>query len=80
MIATVRLDNELENTLLNLTNVLQKRKSDIIRDAINFYAKNIKKDKKSRILNAISKTKEIDKQEFDDFEHIIIDGLSNENI
>jgi predicted DNA-binding protein len=80
MIATVRLDNELENTLLNLTNVLQKRKSDIIRDAINFYAKNIKKDKKSRILNAISKTKEIDKQEFDDFEYIVNDGLSNENI
>ena len=48
MVATVGLNSEIENTLLELSNVLQKRKSDVIRDAIEFYAKNIKKDKKAR--------------------------------
>ena len=75
MIATVRLNSEIENTLLELSNVLQKRKSDVIRDAIEFYAKNIKKDKKIRILNAINKTKDIDKKEFSDFDGVIYDGM-----
>ena len=73
MIATVRLSDEIENTLLELSNVLQKRKSDVIRDAIEFYAKSVQKNKKARILNAINKTKEIDKKEFSDFD----EGLSN---
>jgi predicted DNA-binding protein len=75
MVATVRLNSEIENTLLELSNVLQKRKSDVIRDAIEFYAKNIKKDKKIRILNAINKTKDIDKKEFSDFDGVIYDGM-----
>ena len=75
MVATVRLNDEIENTLLELSNELQKRKSDIIRDAIKFYSKNIKKNKKARILNAINKTKDIDKKEFNDFNEVIYDGL-----
>ena len=75
MIATVRLSNEIENTLLELSNVLQKRKSDVIRDAIEFYAKNVKKDKKTRMINAIKKTKNIDKKEFSDFDGVINDGM-----
>jgi predicted DNA-binding protein len=75
MIATVRLSNEIENTLLELSNVLQKRKSDVIRDAIEFYAKNIKKDKKTRMINAINKTKNIDKKEFSDFDGVVNDGM-----
>jgi predicted DNA-binding protein len=75
MVATVRLNNEIENTLLELSNVLQKRKSDVIRDAIEFYAKSVKKDKKTRILNAIDKTKDIDKKEFSDFDGVIYDGM-----
>jgi predicted DNA-binding protein len=75
MIATVRLSNEIENTLLELSNVLQKRKSDVIRDAIEFYAKNVKKDKKTRMINAINKTKNIDKKEFSDFDGVIYDGI-----
>ena len=66
MIATVRLDNKLENILLNLSKNLHKKKSDIIREAIKFYAKNIDNEKKSRILTAVDKTKDIDKIEFQD--------------
>ena len=75
MVATVRLNSEIEDTLLELSNVLQKRKSDVIRDAIEFYAKNVKKDKRARILNAINKTKDIDKKEFSDFDGVIYDGM-----
>lgn len=75
MTATVRLDNGLEDKLSRLSAILNKKKSDIIRDAINFYANNIEKDKKSRMLKAIEKTKDSDKNEFNDFEGTLNDGL-----
>jgi len=75
MTATVRLDDVLEDKLNRLSVVLHKKKSDIIRDAISFYAQNIEKDKKSRILKAIEKTKDIDKREFEDFEGTLNDGI-----
>jgi len=64
MVATVRLDNTLEDILSNLSKSLQKKKSDIIREAIKLYALNVQNNKKSRILNAVNKTKDIDKVEF----------------
>ena len=75
MTATVRLDDTLEHTLSRLSTILHKKKSDVIRDAISFYALNVEKDKKSRILNAVEKTKEIDKNEFQDFEGTLDDGI-----
>ena len=75
MTATVRLDNELEDTLQRLARVLQKKKSTIIREAIHFYATSVEQDKKSRILNAIAKTKEADGHEHRDFESTIDDGI-----
>jgi len=38
MVATVRLDEKLEAILTNISKTLHKRKSDVIRDAISFYA------------------------------------------
>ncbi|HIP12482.1 MAG TPA: CopG family transcriptional regulator [Arcobacter sp.] len=75
MTATVRLDNTLEDTLNNLSIILHKKKSDVIREAISFYAKNVEQNKKSRILDAVAKTKNIDKKEFNDFESTINDGI-----
>ncbi len=75
MVATVRLDDNLENTLNRVSKILHKKKSDVIRDAITFYAQNIEENKKSRILSAVEKTKNIDKKEFKDFEDISDDGL-----
>ena len=75
MVATVRLDDNLENTLNRVSKILHKKKSDVIRDAITFYAQNIEENKKSRILNAVEKTKNIDKKEFKDFEDISDDGI-----
>jgi len=75
MIATIRLDDTLESTLNKLTKVLHKKKSDVIREAISFYAQNVEKKQKSRILNAVEKTKDIDKKEFHDFESTLNDGI-----
>ena len=75
MTATVRLDSTLESTLERLSSVLHKKKSDVIREAISFYAKNIDKEKKSKILKAVEKTKDIDKKEFKDFIGTIDDGI-----
>jgi len=75
MVATVRLDDALETTLNRVSKMLHKRKSDVIREAISFYAQNVEQNKKSRILNAIEKTKNIDKKEFKDFEGTLDDGI-----
>ena len=75
MIATVRLDDNLEKTLNRVSKIVQKKKSDVIREAIIFYSQNIEQNKKSRILKAIEKTKDIDKKDFEDFEGTINDGF-----
>ncbi|MCT7628687.1 ribbon-helix-helix protein, CopG family [Aliarcobacter butzleri] len=75
MVATVRLDENLEKTLDNISKTLDKKRSDIIREAISFYAKSIENSKKSRILNAIEKTKKSDKKLYDDFESTINDSI-----
>ena len=49
MVATVRLNSELEDTLNHIAKKLHKKKSDIIRDAISFYAKSLEDSKKTRL-------------------------------
>lgn len=75
MVATVRLDEALESMLSRVAKTLHKKKSDVIRDAISFYAQDIEKNQKSRILKAIEKTKDIDKKEFKDFEGTTDDAM-----
>ena len=75
MTATVRLDEKLEETLENLSNRLHKKKSDIIREAITFYANNINKSKKNKILLAVKKTKDTDKRIYDEMEGTLNDGI-----
>ncbi len=75
MTATVRLDKTLEDKLDFIAQSLHKKKSDIIRDAISYYADNIQKSQKSRILKAVAKTKDADKMENTKFEGTLDDGL-----
>lgn len=74
MTVTVRLDEKLESKLNNLANTLHKKKSVIIREAIEQYVNNVEA-KKSKMQLAIEKTKDIDKKEFSDFEDTINDGM-----
>ena len=75
MVATVRLDKDLETTLNKVSKILHKKKSEVIREAISFYAQNVEKNRKSRILSAVEKTKNIDKKEFEIFEGTTDDGI-----
>ncbi len=75
MTATVRLNDELSEKLETLSEVLHKRKSDIIREAISLYADNLQKNKRSRIQRAVAKVKKADSKLYRDFEESIDDGL-----
>ena len=75
MTATVRLDEKLEETLESLSSRLHKKKSDVIREAIAFYASSINKHKKNRLMLAVEKTKDADKHIYDDLESTLYDGI-----
>lgn len=75
MIATVRLNSELEEILNSVSKKFHKKKSDVIREAIRFYAKDLEKKKKSRIEMAMNKTKEADLKEYKSLEVGLDDGL-----
>jgi len=75
MVATVRLDDNLEMTLNRVSQMLHKKKSDVIREAISFYTQSIEQNRKSRILNVVEKTKDMDEKEFKYFEGTLSDGI-----
>lgn len=75
MTATVRLDEKLESKLNNIAQMLHKKKSEVIREAIEQYANSVENNKKSQLQRAIEKTKDIDRKEFKDFEGTTNDGM-----
>lgn len=75
MVATVRLDDTLEKTLERLSAKLHKKKSDVIRDAITFYANTIETNKQNKLRLAVEKTKEADKRIYDDMDGTLSDGI-----
>jgi predicted transcriptional regulator len=75
MTATVRLDEALEHKLETLSKSLHKKKSDVIREAILFYAKSFESSKKRRMLHAVEKTLKADGEESKLLEETLNDGL-----
>ena len=75
MIATVRLDDSYEAKLLKIARILHKGKSDVIRDALDYYADMVLDKKKRRILEAVKKVKDADKLESRELEGTLNDGL-----
>ena len=75
MVATVRLNRELEETLNSIAKRYHKKKSDVIREAITFYAKNLEKNKKTRLQKAIEKTYEEDYKEYAEMQESLDDSL-----
>jgi len=75
MTATVRLDDDFTKKLENLSLVLHKKKSDVIRDAISFYAKSIENSQTNKIKNAIQKTKQADIKLNKEFESTLNDNI-----
>ena len=75
MTTTVRLDDEIASTLNKVCNTLHKKKSDVIREAILFYAGSLENKKRSRLQKAIEKTAEKDHDEYLTMEETLNDGL-----
>jgi predicted DNA-binding protein len=75
MVATVRLSNELEEILNSLAKNFHKKKSDIIREAIEFYAKDVKNRQKSRMQKAMSKCSQSDGKVYKKLEESLDDTL-----
>ena len=75
MLATVRLNDELEELLNSLTQRFHKKKSDVIREAIRFYAAELDKTQKTRMQKAMQKTANSDFKEYKQLEEAINDGL-----
>jgi predicted transcriptional regulator len=76
MIATVRLDSELEAILNGLSKQFEKKRSAIIREAISFYAKSIENRKKNRLQQAIKKTANQDYNEYKLLDEILNDSFT----
>ncbi len=76
MVATVRLDSELEAILNTLSKQFEKKRSEIIREAISFYAKAIENRKKNRLHQAIEKTADEDYIEYKLLEETLGDGFT----
>ncbi|MCD6259417.1 MAG: CopG family transcriptional regulator [Helicobacteraceae bacterium] len=68
MIATVRLNSEMEELLNSISTKFHKKKSDVIRDAIKYYAQNLEKNQKTRLQKAMAKTMKSDMKEYKEIE------------
>lgn len=75
MVATVRLNDELEELLNSISKRFHKRKSDVIREAIRFYAQDLQKNQKTRLQKAMSKTMKEDYKVYKELEDGLSDGL-----
>ena len=75
MTATVRLDEEHEKKLKEAAALLHKKKSEILREALDFYVDHILSQKRRRILEAVEKVNAADKRENEDWEATLRDGL-----
>lgn len=76
MVATVRLDSELDTILNGLAKEFEKKRSEIIREAISFYAKALKNKKKNRLHRAIEKISSRDYDEYKLMEETLNDGFT----
>jgi len=75
MVTIIRLDENVEKELNDLVSSLNKTRNQIIREAIYYYAKNIKKAKRSRMQNAIEKSKDADYKLYKEFESILDESI-----
>lgn len=75
MVATVRLDDAHKSKLEKVAALQHKKKSDVLRDALDYYADYVLNAKKRRILKAVEKVKGADALEAKALEGTLNDGL-----
>lgn len=75
MIATIQLDANLDERLDRVSKMLDKKREEVIREALIYYSKKVENDKSSRLVLAAKKTMNADREEYEHFEGTIDDGL-----
>lgn len=75
MVTTVRLDERREKMLKEIAQKLHRKKSEIIREAIDFYAEHVLVERRKRMESAVKKVGTADAREASKLEGILDDGL-----
>ena len=75
MVTTVRFDSDRAEKLEKMTALLHKKKSEIIREALDYYASYVLQNRKHRIVEAAKKVSKADAKELENWEITIHDGL-----
>ena len=75
MTATVRLDTHHEKLLEEVAEQLHKKKSEILREALDFYAKHVLSEKRRRMDQAVERVKEAERKEMEFCDGTIDDAL-----
>ena len=76
MVATVRLDEARARMLDEMAEKLHCKKSDVLRKALDFYARQVLHERKRRMEAAVSKVFSADHKEVKALEGTVGDGLS----
>ena len=74
MATTVRLDKQQEEKLAKVANVLHKKKSEVLRDALDYYAEYVISQKKVHFKKIVDKVKEADFEAYKTYEGMIDDA------
>lgn len=75
MITTVRFDEERAKMLDRMTTLLHKKKSEIIREALDYYAAHVLHSRERRIAEAVKKVSKADAEEMKTWDVTVDDGL-----
>lgn len=75
MVTTVRLDERREKMLKEIAQKLHRKKSEIIREAIDFYAEHVLVERRKRMESAVKKVGTADAREAAELEGTLDDGL-----
>ncbi|WP_456433604.1 ribbon-helix-helix protein, CopG family [Nitratifractor sp.] len=75
MTTTVRFDEKRAEILEKMTILLHKKKSEVIREALDYYAEHILRSRERRIAEAVKKVAESDAKELKIWDDTVDDGL-----
>ena len=75
MATTGRLDKLLEEKLVKIADVLHKKKSEVLQDALDYYAEYVISQKKVHFKKIVDKVKEADFEAYKTYEGMIDDAF-----
>ena len=75
MTTTVRFDEKRLEILEKMTTILHKKRSEVIREALDYYAAHVLRSRDRRIAEAVKRVAEADAEEMKIWDETVDDGL-----